>query len=198
MWSDQTELPANRPSDWTVNVGPHYQTWQHWFPTHTHTRTHTEDSESLALDLTWQERLLLSLTSDPFLPVVPSAFAPPCFLLSFRTNVIEGPPLGQVTPHFLHTQTQDTQVYVHLCGRQIHVRHSGVDVKGLVVAVAEGSSSLVVHVSRTPPVPAHHASDSTDLFARHALVFVKDAQTETFSVKDFVWLKNSVEISQIW
>ena len=40
MWSDQTELPANRPSDWTVNVGPHYPTWQHRFALHTHACSH--------------------------------------------------------------------------------------------------------------------------------------------------------------
>lgn len=40
MWSDQIELPAKRPSDWTVNTGPHYLTWQHRFPLHdTHTYT---------------------------------------------------------------------------------------------------------------------------------------------------------------
>lgn len=172
MWSDRTELPANRPSDRTVNVGPHYQTWQHWFPLHTH--THWEDSESWASDLTWQQRLLLSLTSDPFLPVVASSSAPPCPSLSHRTNVIEEALFGQAVAHFLSTHTRHEHVYsrAHVHTHVILVKRSGVDVNGHVATEAgrEGRSICVGHVSRAPPVPAHHVSDSTDLLVQQASV----------------------------
>lgn len=118
MWSDQTELPANRPSDRTVNVGPHYLTWQHWFPSHTN--THWEDSEIWALDLTWQQRLLLSLTPDPFLPDVPSSFAPPCPSLSRRTNVIEESLFGQAVSHFLHVRKTHAHIHVHVLWSHTH------------------------------------------------------------------------------
>lgn len=75
----------------------------------THTHTHWEDSESWALDLLWQQRLLLSLTSDPFLPVVASSFAPPCPSLSCRTNVIEVPRFGQAVAPLHHAR----QTHMH-------------------------------------------------------------------------------------
>lgn len=88
---------------------------------HTHTRTHVcthwENSEIWALDLTWQQRLLLSLTPDPFLPDVPSSSAPPCPSLSRRTNVIEESPFGQALFHFippLHVHGPRGRIHVHV------------------------------------------------------------------------------------
>lgn len=94
-------------------------------PTHcTHTDTHWEDSESWALDLTWQQRLLLSLTSDPFHPIVPSSFASPCPSLSHHTNMIEEPLFRQAVPHFLHAHTTPIHMHVHVCSHtQTHIMY---------------------------------------------------------------------------
>lgn len=61
---------------------------------------------------------------------------------------------------------------------QIHVRRSGVDVKGLVVARAGGQQKAEPCwwcVSGVTPVCAHHVSDSADLSACHVSVFTERA-----------------------
>lgn len=64
---------------------------------------------------------------------------------------------------------------------QIHVRRSGVDVKGLVVTgsgreqTAESRGMWVVCVSGVTPVCAHHVSDSTDLSGCHLSVSAEKA-----------------------
>lgn len=61
------------------------------------------------------------------------------------------------------------------CTNEILVKRAGANVNGRVdteAARGEGSSICVVHVSRAPPVPAHHVSDSTDLLAHQASVCV--------------------------
>ena len=152
---------------------PHTHTRTH---AHTHTHTHT-GTESWPLDLTWQQRLLLSLTPDPFLPVVPSSRAPPCPSLSRRTNVIEEPPFGQAVPHFCsthikHTCTLLSRTDTHSDNPCQAFRCRWKWTCGRRKQRGEGGSICVVHVSRAPPVPAHHVSDSTDLLAHQASVCV--------------------------
>lgn len=72
---------------------------------------------------------------------------------------------------YRHTQTD-----IHT--NVILVKCSGVDVDGHLATEAgrkrrgEGSSICAIHVSRAPPVPAHHVSDSTDLLAHRASVCI--------------------------
>lgn len=74
MWSDQTELPANRPSDWTVNVGPHYQTWQHWF--HTHTESTVGAQWELGLRFNMTAEIAAFINVWPFPPRCPFLLCP--------------------------------------------------------------------------------------------------------------------------